>query len=925
MRSLITLLFVLCVNLPLFAQSNGKISGMVKSDNGEPLPGVQVVIDGTTLGTITDFDGYYSIIAVPAGTHTLKFKYIGFADVTVNEVRVIKDRTTEINATMRETVIEGEEITITADRPIVQKDRTTTTAFIDQEQLENLPALSIAQVINLQAGVIDGSFRGGALNEVTYMVNGVPINNPYTNTAGFEVEQNMISNLEVITGVFNAEYGQATSGVVNIETKSAPAKWSVSALSFARGILSDRPLYMLKRTSDASNALGYNDFTTEKTTLSEAASIPNRYEANLSIGGPLIKEKLGVNVSARYINDSGYLVGRNVFNPSDFSGDKVQLTSSILNNPNNVDNWLIESTGDNKYVMMDQGERTSLNTSLTYFPFKSLKLEYNLFYQDAKNRYYSHNMKYVPDGRNWNYASNLTQIVSARFTFGKNTFANFTYSHQVDDYTSRLYGDPTQNDSLFDARLQPSAYATQQGSYAYDMGGNDLNYANNSAKLQTFAGSVTSQINKYNQVKTGFQLQYQNIKNNNIGIDLSSFTNYNAIKTQQEWRNTKLNATPIQFAYYLQNKTEFQNLIINAGVRLDYFDARYDVPIYWSQASFDRVENPLMPGDSISNRQAATAKYQISPRLAVAFPISASGVIRFSYGMFFQVPNYSDIYRNPEYDVNTSSESTGYGNPDILPQKTSTFEIGLQQGLTDKLGMELTLYTKDVRNLLATQYERNVVGASQAAYLVNRDYGTVRGFTLSIFQRPFKGLSWNIDYTLQYVDGSYAVSGEQLQRYLAGLNETLVLARLDWDRRHVLNNQITYEFRKGLTVSVVNRLLSGRPYTTTRNFVTSFIPNNDDRPFQITTDMRVFYKPEIIKQDVELFLQVDNLFDFRRDNGIYGDSGTATETPTKERLQQQIDAGQTRILGVTTLDDWFYRQDFFGAPRMVSIGLNIKL
>lgn len=925
MRSILSLLFVLCLSVQVYAQSNGKISGLVKSENGEPLPGVQVVIDGTTLGTITDIDGYYSIIAVPAGTHTLKFKYIGFADVTVTEVRVIKDRTTEINATMRETVIEGEEITITAERPIVQKDRTTTTAFIDQEQLENLPALSINQVIDLQAGVIDGSFRGGALNEVTYMVNGVPINNPYTNTAGFEVEQNMISNLEVITGVFNAEYGQATSGVVNIETKSAPSKWSVSALTFGRGIASNRPLYMLKRDTEAGNALSYDSFITEKVALSDVASIPNRYEGNISVGGPIIKDKLGINVSARYINDSGYLVGRRVFNVDDYSGDPTRFESSILQNSRNPELWQIESTGDNEYVMMDQGERVSLNTSLSYFPIKGLKLEYNVFFQDAKNRYYSHNDKYVPDGRNWNYSSNLTQIFGLRYTISKNTFTNFTYSNQMDKYTNRLYGDPTQNDSLFDARYVPAQYGSQQGGYAYSMGGNDLSYSSNQAQLHTFAGSLTSQVNKYNQVKSGFQLQIQHMQNNNIGIDNNSQTNFNPVRTEQEWRNTNLDATPIQFAYYLQNKTEFNNLIINAGLRLDYFDARYDVPISWALADSAQYQNPANPSETISNRKAASAKYQISPRLAVAFPISATGVIRFSYGMFFQVPNYSDIYRNPEFDVNTSSESTSYGNADILPQKTSTFEIGLQQGLSEKLGMELTLYTKDVRNLLATEYERSVAGASQAAYLVNRDYGTVRGFTLSLFQRPFNGLSWNIDYTLQFVDGSYAVSGEQLQRYLAGLSETLVLSRLDWDRRHVLNNQITYQFNKGLTVSLVNRFLSGRPYTTTRNLVRSFIPNNDDRPFQLTTDMRIFYKPKIIKQDIELFLQIDNLFDFRRDNGIYGDSGSSTETPEKERLLSQIEAGTSRILGVTSIDDWFYRQEFFGAPRMISIGLNVKL
>lgn len=906
------------------AQANGKISGSVSDENGDPLPGVQVVVEGTQLGTVSDFDGFYQIIAVPAGTYTVRYKFLGFADVAVQDVKVIKDRTTQQDVTMREMVIAGEEIVVTAERPIVQKDRTTTTAFVDQEQIENLPVLSVAEVIDLQAGIVDGSFRGGRLNEVSYMVNGVPINNPYTNTAGFEVEQNMVSNLEVITGVFNAEYGQATSGVVNIETKGAPSKWSASVLGFSRAIVSTREIYTLNRTAGPSNQLTVNDFETEKVSYLEAAQFPNRIEGNISVGGPIIEDKLGINFNARYVDDNGRFIGRQIFMPDDFSGDPVNFQSNILTNPENPEEWIIESTGSNDFVMMSTSDRLSLNGSVVYFPVSKLKLEYNAFYQDSRTRGFSHGRRYSPDGRNWNDAENMTHIANMRYTFGQNTFANFSYSYQIDKFESSLYGSP-QGDSLFDARLVPAEYGSQTGPNTFEIGGNDLFYVSNETRMHTFAGSITSQVNRLNQVKTGFQVQIQNIGNNNIGIDLNRNTNFRAIRTQQEWRNTNLDATPIQIAYYLQNKLELENLIINAGVRLDYFDARYDVPLDWSQASLEYINDPNSPGDSLLNRQAAEPKFQLSPRLAVAFPISSRGVIRFSYGLFFQVPNYSDLYSNPEFDNNPLSETTGFGNPDIRPQTTSTFEIGLQQGLTDQLGLELTLYTRDIRNLLASQIVRNVEGASQASYLVNRDYGTVRGFTLSIFQRPVGNLSWNIDYTLQFVDGSFALSGEQLQRELAGLEQTLTLARLDWDRRHVLNNQITYRFEDNLTLSFVNRLLSGRPYTTTRNFITSFIPNNANRPTVFNTDMRLFYKPKKLKRDVELFLQIDNLFDLRPQTNVYGDSGTADDTPTRERIEQQIDAGQINILGVNNLDDFFFRQDFYGAPRQIAIGLNIKL
>ena len=908
------------------AQSEGKISGTVTSANGETLPGVQVFIEGTTRGAVTNVDGYYSIIAVPAGTHILQFRYVGFANVTVQEVKVIKDRTTEIDVEMQETVIEGAEVVVTAERPIVQKDRTTTTAFVDQEQLESLPAVSVAEVIDLQAGVVEGHFRGGSTNEVTYMVNGVPINNPLNNQAGFEVEQNMVDNLEVITGVFNAEYGQATSGVVNIETKSAPPKWSGSFRGYGRFMASTREVPFLNRTADAGSDLSINDFETQKYSLYEASEKPNRWEGNLSAGGPVINEKLGVNLNVRYIEDGGYLMGRKLFEPDNYSGDKQNFSSSILTNTQNPEAWTIESTGNGDFVNMDQTERISFNGSVFYQPIPKLKFDYNIFYQDQKQRYFNHWMQYVPDGRNWHYFDNLTQILGVRYTMGSNTFANLSYSYQIDKYESNLYGGPVQGDSLFSEKLVPDEYAAQTGNVAFNMGGNDLYFTKNSAHMHTIVGSVTSQVNRYNQVKTGFELKLQNVNNKDIGIDLNRNTNFRAIKTGQYWRNNTLDINPIQFAYYLQDKIELNQFIINAGVRLDYFDPDYSVPKDWGEASQEYIPDPENPSDSLYNRKEAEKKYQISPRLAVAFPISSNGVIRFSYGLFFQVPNYSLLYQNPEYENNPQAEVTGYGNPDIRPQSTSTFEIGLQQGLSDQMGLEATIYTKDIRNLIATDFERSVQGASRAAYFVNRDYGTVRGLTFSLYRRMGRSpIGWNLDYTLQYADGSYAISGEQLQRELSGLENTLTLGRLDWDRRHVLNAQLNYRPLEGLRESMINRFMSGRPYTTVRNFVTSYVPNNDDMPWHISTDLRLFYKPFFLNQDIRLFLQVDNLFDTEVVNQVYNDSGKATTTPEKERIARQIERNQFNILGVNNLNDYYYRQEFFGTPRMVSIGLDIDI
>ncbi|HEX9659152.1 MAG TPA: carboxypeptidase-like regulatory domain-containing protein, partial [Rhodothermales bacterium] len=127
-RTVLALLTVALHVSFLQAGTTGKISGrVVDAANGEGLPGVNVFIIGTTHGATTDVDGYYAIIQVPPGTYSVRASFIGYAVVTTEEVRVIVDKTTTVDFTLRDSVVEGEEIVVTAERPIVQMDRTTTT------------------------------------------------------------------------------------------------------------------------------------------------------------------------------------------------------------------------------------------------------------------------------------------------------------------------------------------------------------------------------------------------------------------------------------------------------------------------------------------------------------------------------------------------------------------------------------------------------------------------------------------------------------------------------------------------------------------------------------------------------------------------------------------------------------------------------
>ena len=239
-RKSIFFLFFLFVGVQ-FAFAQGKIAGRV-TDNatGDPLIGVNVSINGTTQGTSTDIDGNYIILNVRPGEYELKFSYIGFSTQVVAGIQVATGQTTRYDLSLREEVLEGEEIVIQAERPMVQKDLTSSSKTVNAAEIEALPVEGFFGVLITQAGVNQGPggeihIRGGRSNEISYLVDGMSVGNPFeTNGLATTVAADAIQEMTVISGAFNAEYGKAMSGIVNLVTKEGNEKMEGS-LSFYGG------------------------------------------------------------------------------------------------------------------------------------------------------------------------------------------------------------------------------------------------------------------------------------------------------------------------------------------------------------------------------------------------------------------------------------------------------------------------------------------------------------------------------------------------------------------------------------------------------------------------------------------------------------------------------------------------------------------
>ena len=217
---LLAVFLIFVLSTMLFSGTTGKITGIVTdAQSGDPLIGVNIVVEGTLLGAATDVDGYYAILNVPPGRYTLTASFLGYVDYTITNARVNIDLTTTLNIKMQPTVITGQTVTVEAERPVVQKDVSASTANIESKQIEALPVQSVSDVIGLQAGIQGLEIRGGGSDELAFMVDGVTLRDERDNTPITGVSLSAVQDIQIQTGGFNAEYGNIRSGVITVITK----------------------------------------------------------------------------------------------------------------------------------------------------------------------------------------------------------------------------------------------------------------------------------------------------------------------------------------------------------------------------------------------------------------------------------------------------------------------------------------------------------------------------------------------------------------------------------------------------------------------------------------------------------------------------------------------------------------------------------
>jgi outer membrane receptor protein involved in Fe transport len=309
--------------------------------------------------------------------------------------------------------------------------------------------------------------------------------------------------------------------------------------------------------------------------------------------------------------------------------------------------------------------------------------------------------------------------------------------------------------------------------------------------------------------------------------------------------------------------------------------------------------------------------------------------MRLSYGHFFQMPSMEKMYQNPvlPYYNQFSIMETRIGNPNLEAEKTVQYEIGLQQEIVSGLSAEVTVFYKDIRDLLGIEILTLSNGTTFYRY-VNKEYGNAGGITLALNQR-FGILSSSIDYT--YMTAKGTSSSPEAIRQVAitsgpGRGAYTMSSRridfLNWDQTHSLNASVSLRPTPTWNISLIGWLYSGLPYTPQTLDTEVEIPggwwdNEDRKPLRWNVDLKVAKMFQVWEVPLTLYVDIYNLFDHLNElnvNALTGHAGPNAYLPEIGELRyKRIDQ-----IGAFTHAEADYDPSDYSRPRLIQFGMLVN-
>ena len=778
---------ILLISVIANAGITGKISGrIIDSQNQKGLTGVNVIIENTSLGAATDVEGFYTILHVPPGIRALKASLIGYTNINVSNIFVVIEQTTTINIEMGSEILGLSEVTVVAKRPLINRDVSNSQMNMSAKTIETIPVMDVTEIIGLQAGVRGLSIRGGSSSQTTFILDGMVLNDERSNVPYTAVSLGSITEIQIQSGGFNAEYGNARSGIINVISKEGGRdKYSgtfilsyqpAAAKHFGPSIYDANTYFTRPYMDPEVSFVGTSNGTWDSYTRRQYPS----FEGWNSISASTLTDSDPSNdltpEGAKRLYEWQHRREGNISEP-DYTidvgiGGPIPLTEDKLGSPR-----FYASYRDVKEMFIFPLSRDGYSENLgrlkiTMEPDKNSKLLLSASYGETRS-VSKFNWKPTPDGTVLRSSFEIASLVNGssgnsiiympgwyspttiyRNVIGikydrvvsSKTFYEIKLQHNINRYNTFKIAD---RDTSYKSKTEifPGLFADEapfgyrgDGDNSTGIDGMGIGGWMNLGRDQSVNSTTTlrfdlsGQLNNFNQYKTGIELVYND-------FNIKSFTRNPG---NNFWnRDQVYEVNPYRLNGYIQDKLEFEGFIANIGGRIDLSDSnsdRYLLEIYdnfYKEGSGDSIEVN-------APKENSKSQWSLSPRLGISHPITENSKLYFNYGHFRQEPLSTSRFR---IQRESNGLVTSIGDPNLHLEKTVAYEIGYSHNIHDQYLLNLGAYYKDVTNQSGWIYYENINSTVQYVHAVNNNYADIRGFEVTIDKRLGTWLTGFVNYT----------------------------------------------------------------------------------------------------------------------------------------------------------------------------------
>lgn len=776
----------------LFAGTTGKVAGTVAdAETGERLPGVNIIIKGTSLGAATDMNGYYVILNVPPGVYNVQADMMGYTSKLYSDVRVKIDLTTSINFSLTPTVLAGEAVTVVAERPVVERDVAASQTSVTPEHIEALPVSELSQVVGLKAGVTSGlSFRGSSAGQALVRLDGITMKDERDHSPISTVPLSAVQEISLQSGGFAAEYNNVRSGIVNVVTREGdlneysgtlifkyhppePKNFGISPYEpdafWLRPYLDEdvcwtgtkngawdeytqRQYPEFSGWEDISAQTLNDDDPTNDLTPAAARRIfewehrkqgdidKSDYDIDAGFGGPVpfISDMLG---NLRFY--ASYKKTREMY-LFEISRDALTNETYMLNLTSDISPSMKLSVkgfyGEVFASALSRSGGTSFMNSTWDLANATDRAGFTVPWRLFTNEYWSPTARYKHS-----VSAKLTRTVSAK------TFYEILITRAGTKYFTTP-GDPRDKEEkyeIFDGYLVDEAPVGFEADARFGIDGLGMGGAVSTSRdfsqisTTTARFDLVNQFNENNQFKTGFEFLYNQ-------LDLSFGMINKFLPEGNTW--TDVERSPYRLTAYFQDKLEFKGLVSTLGFIMEYSNPNGD----WYQVTeFDKTffsQNYDPEADEEIPQEKAEAKFYFSPRIGVSHPITENSKLYFNYGHYRQIPTSETQFRIQRAPNNKLDR---IGDPTLEFARTISYELGYDHALFDNYLLHIAGYYKDITD--QQDWTRFIGFDGQVNYykLTNKNYEDIRGFEFEIEKKFGKWVIGNLNYEYRVETSGY--------------------------------------------------------------------------------------------------------------------------------------------------------------------------